>query len=108
MSDAIKELLSHILERLDSIEETIAKAPPPSTSSAPSGDEPTKMFKNEHGDWVYKTDGLKQVNDRDTGEAGYWVKTKHGKNILVSGGGYPIWLGPDERPDHPALQSSTV
>lgn len=106
MSDAIKELLSHILERLDSIEESIAKAPAPSTSSASSGDEPTKMFKNEHGDWVYRTDGLKQVEDRDTGEPGHWVTTKHGKHILVSRGGYPIWLGPDERPDHPTLATT--
>lgn len=107
MSDAIKELLSHILERLDSIEERLA-TPPASTPAASSGDEPTKMYKNDHGDWVYKTDGLKMVEDRDTGEAGHWVKTKHGKNILVSRGGYPIWLGPDERPDHPTLQPTTV
>lgn len=89
-NDAIKEILSHILERLDGIDEKIGAA----AAAAPSAQssDATKRIKNEREDWVYDVTGCNPMKDRDTGEDGFWVKTKGGKNIPVDVQGYPMWL----------------
>ena len=93
--DAMKEVLSHILERLESIEATLAKAP---RSTGPvEGATPRKT--NEKGDRVYVTDGCNKMNDRDTGEDGFWVTTSGGKPIPVDVQGYALF---DEK--RPLLQ----
>lgn len=94
-SDAMKEILSHILERLDSIDEKMEKNMGVAASSG-GDDGPTRRYKNERGDWVYDVSGCSSMKERDTGEDGFWVKTKSGKSIPVDVEGYPIWL--DDRP----------
>lgn len=101
-SDATKEILSHILERLDGIDEKLENLNGVAAKGAvKKGANPTPTFTNDNGDRVYKTDGCTPMKDRDTGEPGFWVETVTGKPIPVSGAGYPLWLGPEERPDHP-------
>lgn len=95
-SDAIKEILSHVLERLDSIDEKLEKAGGVQAQAAGGKDQPTRRYKNEGGDWVYDVTGCNSMKDRDTGEDGFWVTTKTGKGIPVDVEGYPLWL--DDRP----------
>ena len=101
--DAMKEILTHILERVDSIDEKLeSMAGVAAQASEGNSRGPTRRYKNEAGDWVYDTSGLNEMTDRDTGEKGYWATTKGGKSIPVSEAGYPLWLGPQDRPDHPS------
>jgi hypothetical protein len=100
--DPIKELLSHILERLDSLDEKMEKAGAQDTSFGGDPTGPTRRYQNDSGDWVYDVTGCSAMKDRDTGESGFWVKTKSGKSIPVDVQGYPLWLT-----DRPLAQVSS-
>lgn len=89
-NDAMKEILSHVLERLDSIDAKLGEM----KSSAPAApaEGATRRIKNDRDEWVYDVTGCNPMKDRETGEDGFWVKTKGGKSIPVDVQGYPMWL----------------
>lgn len=90
MLDKIVNAIDEINTRLTDLEKKVSSQP-----SAPNP-EATPRKQHPNGDWVYDVSGLKQTTDKNTGEPGFWVKTKNGKNALVDVLGYVIW--DDERP----------
>jgi len=94
--DTTREILSHILERLDGIQDRLEAMGGVAAQSGKRSSNPTRKYVNEAGVEVFDTTGCTPMKDRDTAEDGFWVETTTGKSIPVDVQGYPLWL--DDRP----------
>lgn len=100
--EAMHEILVGILDRLSTIE-SLVKNGAPAASAANDSEAPTRRIKNERGDWVCDVTGLSTGTDKNTGEDGYWARSKKGKWYLVDTQGYPMF---DE--DRPLKREGTA
>ena len=88
--EAMHEILVGILDRLSTIESLVKEKGIPAGSAADS-EAPTRRIKNERGDWVVEVTGLSSATDKDTGEEGYWARSKKGNYYLVDKEGYAMF-----------------
>ena len=89
--EALHEIMVGILDRLSTIESMLKDGSVPKGSSASEEGGPTRRVQNERGDWVCDVTGLSKATDKNTGEDGFWARSKKGSYYLVDVEGYAMF-----------------